>query len=131
MPVSILTLDLKDARAVAPYRRHHAAVWPEVLRSLRRVGVRNMEIYALGRRLVMVLETRPGFDPARDFARHRASDPRCQEWEDLMSAYQQAPPGAPPRTLWTPMENVFSLRTQLTALSRRRPRSRTTAAKRR
>jgi L-rhamnose mutarotase len=113
MPATILTLDLKDARAARAYRRHHAAVWPEVLRSLRRVGVREMEIFALGRRLVMVLETRPGFDPARDFARHRASHPRCAEWEDLMKAYQQPPPGAPRGTLWTPMENVFSLRAQL------------------
>jgi L-rhamnose mutarotase len=115
MPVSILTLDLKDARAVRAYRKHHAAVWPEVLRSLRQVGVKDMEIFALGRRLVMVLETREGFDPARDFARHRASDPRCAEWEDLMKAYQQPPPGAPPRTLWAPMERIFSLRDQLRA----------------
>ena len=115
MPVTILTLDLKDARAVRAYRKHHAAVWPEVLRSLRRVGVKDMEIFALGRRLVMVLETKPGFDAARDFARHRASDPRCAEWEDLMKAYQQPPPGAPPRTVWAPMDRIFSLRDQLRA----------------
>jgi len=113
MPVSILTLDLKDARAVRAYRKHHAAVWPEVLRSLRRVGVKDMEIFALGRRLVMLLETREGFDPNRDFARHRAANPRCAEWEDLMKTYQQPAPGAPRGTLWAPMEHVFSLRRQL------------------
>jgi L-rhamnose mutarotase len=120
MPVSILTLDLKDARAARAYRKHHAAVWPEVLRSLRKVGVKEMEIFALGRRLVMVMETRPGFDAQRDFARHRASDPRCAEWEELMKGYQQAPPGAPRGALWTPMENIFSLRGQLRALKPRR-----------
>jgi L-rhamnose mutarotase len=118
----ILTLDLKDDPAlIALYRKHHAAVWPEVLLSLRRIGVRNMDIYALGRRLVMVLETAPGFDLTTDFALHRASDPRCEEWEELMKTLQQPPPGAPPGLMWTPMECVFSLSEQLSP-ERRRPR---------
>jgi len=117
--LTVLTLDLKDdAAAIAAYRRHHAAVWPEVLESLRKVGVRQMEIYALGRRLVMLMQTRPGFDAERDFARHNASHPRCAEWEALMKTFQQPPPGAPRGRLWTEMEPVFSLRGQLRARSR-------------
>lgn len=120
MSKSVLTLDLKDDPAlIAAYRRHHAAVWPEVLRSLRRVGVRTMDIYALGRRLVMLMDTAPRFDAERDFARHRASDPRCAEWEELMKTFQQPPPGAAPRQLWTPLTPIFSLRQQLAALSRK------------
>jgi L-rhamnose mutarotase len=116
MTLAVLTVDLKDdAKAIAAYRRYHAAVWPEVLASLLEIGVRSLEIYALGRRLVMLLETRPGFDAARDFARHAASDPRCAEWEELMKTFQQAPPGAGGGAgrLWTPMEEIFSLRSQL------------------
>jgi L-rhamnose mutarotase len=120
MPVSILTLDLKNRRVVAAYRKHHAAVWPEVLRSLRRVGVIDMEIFALGRRLVMVLDTKPGFNAKRDFARHRESHPRVREWEKLMAGFQQAAPDAPRGALWAPMDHVFSLRNQLRALSKRR-----------
>jgi L-rhamnose mutarotase len=126
---TLLTLDLKDDPAmVEAYRKHHAAVWPEVLKSLRRVGVREMEIFALGRRLVMLMETEPGFDAERDFARHNSSHPRCGEWEALMKTFQEpspgAPPGAPPGRLWTAMEPVFSLRRQLGALERRRPAKR-------
>jgi len=122
---SVLTLDLRDApELVAAYRQHHAAVWPEVLRSLRRVGVREMEIFALGRRLVMLLETAPGFDAERDFARHVASHPRCAEWEELMKAFQQPPPGAPAGRLWTEMERIFSLRSLLGGPARRARRSR-------
>ncbi len=118
---TLLTLDLKDDPAlIAAYRAHHAAAWPEVLKSLRRVGVREMDIYALGRRLVMVLETKEGFDAERDFARHNASHPRCAEWEALMKTFQTAPPGARPGRLWTEMEEVFSLRRQLAAAERRR-----------
>ena len=120
MTLTVLTLDLKDdAAAIAAYRKHHAAVWPEVSKSLRQVGVRKMDIYALGRRLVMLMETRPGFRAERDFARHRKSDPRCAEWEDLMKTFQQPPPGAPPGRLWTMMERIFSLGEQA---RRRRPR---------
>jgi L-rhamnose mutarotase len=107
----VLTLDLvDDAAGVAAYLSHHRAVWPEVQRSLRRVGIAAMDIYRLERRLVMVMDTRDGFDLRRGFAAHRASDPRCAEWEDLMKAFQRAPAGARPGQLWTPMARVFRLR---------------------
>ena len=123
MTLSVLTLDLKDDPAlIDAYRAHHSAVWPEVLRSLRRVGVRAMDIYALGRRLVMLMETRKGFDAKRDFARHRASDPRCAAWEDLMKTFQEPPPGAAAGELWTPLQPIFSLRAQLAALEPKRSR---------
>ena len=121
MTLQVLTLDLKDdPAAVRSYRKHHAAVWPEVLKSLRKVGVRRMEIYAFGRRLVMLMETRPGFDAKRDFERHAASHPRCAEWEALMKTFQQPPPGARRGSLWTPMEPIFSLQRQLRRRAKRR-----------
>ena len=107
----VLTLDLKDdPRAIQEYKAHHRAVWPEVQRSLRRVGVRTMDIYALGRRLTMVMDTRDDFDMKRSFAAHVRSDARCAEWEALMKTYQESPPGARPGELWTRMQRVFHLR---------------------
>ncbi len=124
MTLQVLTLDLKDdPAAIRAYRKHHAAAWPEVLKSLRKVGVRRMNIYALGRRLVMLMETRPGFDAKRDFARHAASHPRCAEWEALMKTFQAPPPGAPRGKLWTEMEEIFSLNRQLRPRARK-PRTR-------
>jgi L-rhamnose mutarotase len=123
MTLTVVTLDLRnDPAAIEAYRRHHAAVWPEVLKSLRKIGVRSMDIYALGRRLVMLLETKPGFDAERDFARHNASHPRCAEWEQLMKTFQEPPPGAPPGRLWTPMQEIFSLRRQLAKDGRKKRR---------
>jgi len=107
----VLTLDLKDDPAViAQYKAHHRRVWPEVQKSLRRVGVRAMDIYLLGRRLVMVMDKKEGFDRRRDFARHVASDLRCAQWEALMKTFQEPPPGARPGELWARMERVFHLR---------------------
>jgi len=106
----VLTLDLKDdPQGVEAYEKYHRAVWPEVVRSLRKVGVRAMDIYRLERRLVMVMDTKPGFDLRRSFAAHRASDPRCAEWEELMKTFQQPPPGARPGEMWARMEPVFHL----------------------
>jgi L-rhamnose mutarotase len=106
----VLTLDLRDdPRAVAEYEAHHRAVWPEVLASLRRIGIRAMDIYRLGRRLVMVMDTRDDFDRRKSFAAHVASDPRCAEWEALMKTYQQPPPGAQPGEVWALMQPVFHL----------------------
>jgi L-rhamnose mutarotase len=122
----VMTLDLKDdPRGIAAYRRHHRQIWPEVRDSLRRVGVLRMDIYQLERRLVMVMDTREGFDLKRSFAAHVASHPRCAEWEELMKTFQQAPPGARPEQLWTPMESIFHLeRRAARAPGRRERRSR-------
>jgi L-rhamnose mutarotase len=122
----VMTLDLKDdPRGIAAYRRYHRNIWPEVLDSLRRVGVLRMDIYQLERRLVMVMDTKEGFDLKRSFAAHVASHPRCAEWEELMKTFQHAPPGARPGRLWTPMKSIFHLEGRATrAPDTRRRRSR-------
>jgi L-rhamnose mutarotase len=106
---TVLAVDLKDdAQAIEIYREHHRRVWPEVLASLRQSGIHEMDIYLLGRRLVMVVETE-GQDFRRCFAAHRVSDPRVIEWEALMRSLQEPPPGTPPGDWWARMEPVFSL----------------------
>jgi L-rhamnose mutarotase len=106
----VLTLDLKDdPRGIAAYRKYHREIWPEVRRSLLRIGVRRLDIFALRRRLVMLLETCQDFDLVKSFAAHSASHPRCAEWERLMTGFQQPPPGAKRGQLWTEMEPIFRL----------------------
>lgn len=108
---TVLAVDLKDdAAAIETYKEHHRRVWPEVLASLRRAGVHDMDIYLLGRRLVMVVETE-GQDFRRCFAAHlnRMSHPRVTEWEALTRSLQESLPGAAPGEWWARMEPVFSL----------------------
>jgi L-rhamnose mutarotase len=106
---AVLTTDLKDDGAIVEsYRAHHQQVWPEVVTSLRRAGIRRMDIYILGRRLVMILET-DGRDFQQCMALHVASSPRVAEWESLMHSMQEAPPGGQHEKWWTVMEPVFSL----------------------
>jgi L-rhamnose mutarotase len=106
----VLTVDLRDdPAAIAAYRQHHRDVWPEVIDSLRQVGVQQMDIHLLGRRLVMIVEMRDGADYKHAFASHVASSPRVAEWERLMQSLQQPAPGAPSGEWWTVMEPVFRL----------------------
>ena len=107
---TVLAVDLKgDAATIETYKEHHRHVWPEVLASLRQAGIRDMDIYLLGNRLVMIVET-----VEQDFRRcfaahHRAAHPRVAEWETLMRSLQTPPPGAAAGEWWTVMEPVFSL----------------------
>jgi L-rhamnose mutarotase len=107
----VLTVDLRDdPDAVAAYRAHHAKAWPEVVASLRVAGVREMDIYLLGRRLVMILDLPDELDVPTVVARHLASaDPRVAEWERLMKALQERAPAAPDSEWWAAMEPVFRL----------------------
>lgn len=104
------TLDLKDGPdTIARYDEHHRAVWPQVQRGLRDIGIQHMRIWRLGRRLFMLMETIDTFDPNRDFARYMDSDPRIREWQELMASLQEPAPGAQPGELWANMELVFTL----------------------
>jgi L-rhamnose mutarotase len=104
------TLDLKDGPdVISTYDEHHRAVWPEVQRGLRDIGIERMRIWRLGQRLFMLMETIDAFDPDRDFARYIAGDPRIREWQELMASLQQPAPGAQPGELWANMQLVFEL----------------------
>jgi L-rhamnose mutarotase len=104
----VLAVDLKDDPAIVEaYVEHHRRVWPEVAGSLRTAGLRGMEIFLLGRRLVMVLEAEGDYRAM--FRQHAASHPRVAEWEALMKSMQEPSPGAGPGEWWAQMQPVFRL----------------------
>jgi L-rhamnose mutarotase len=122
----VLTVNVKDdPAAIQTYRDYHRRVWPEVLESLREVGVERMDIHMLGRRLVMILQLTDGLDFRRAFATHMASSPRVAEWERLMKSLQEPSPDAPAGEWWAVMEPVFHLEAQEPAIARAADRSRT------
>lgn len=107
-------LDLvDDPDRIAEYRRHHEKAWPEVVKGLRAIGITRMRIWLAGTRLFMTFEAPDGFEPDRDYQAY-AEDPRCDEWDRLMRAYQRRIPSADPADggWWTPMELVFDLEEQ-------------------
>ncbi len=107
-----LTLDLKDdPKLIAEYRRHHEKIWPEITRSIKDSGIENMEIYLLGTRMFMIMEVTDSFSFEAK-AKADQLNPKVQEWETLMSRFQQLLPQAKPGEKWLLMERVFKLEDQ-------------------
>jgi len=104
-----LTLDLKDdPQLIAEYKRYHQKIWPEITQSIKDAGIEDMEIYLLGTRMFMVLEVSEDFS----FDAKTSADqlnPKVQEWEKLMWAFQKPLPQAKPGEKWLLMERIFKL----------------------
>ena len=104
-----LTLLLKDdADVIDRYKRQHREAWPEVIGRLKEIGITEMKIYLIGRRLFMFMEAVDGFDPTRDFPR-LSELARYREWDELMSSMQERVPEAKEGEWWAAMEEVFDL----------------------
>jgi L-rhamnose mutarotase len=104
-----LALDLKDDRGlIEEYKEHHRGVWPEIKQSIVSAGITDMQIYLLGNRLFMIMETEDSFSFEAKAAAD-AANPVVQRWEELMWKYQKPLPQARPGEKWILMEKIFSL----------------------
>ena len=66
------------------------------------------ELYLLGNRLFMIMETTDDFSFENKAAMDLANA-KVQEWENLMWKYQKALPMAKPGEKWILMDKIFSL----------------------
>ena len=106
----VQTIQIKDDPEIQrKYREYHDNAWPEVIESLREIGIDSLEIYLLGRRLVMVMETADDFDGEKQFAIHYNRSEKIREWEDMMKSFQEPVPESPGGDWWAPMERVFKM----------------------
>jgi len=107
----VQTMDLKDdEQLIAEYRRRHSKEesWQEIRDGIKEVGILDMQIFILGTRLVMIVETPLDFDWDSAMAR-LATLPRQQEWEDYMAMFQKCKEGATSDEKWQMMERMFYL----------------------
>ncbi len=105
-----LTLNLKnDPSVIETYKAYHREAWPEVIEALKAVGITKMNIYLLGCRLFMAMETIDTFDITRDFPRYLEENPKCKAWDELMRTFQEPVSEAQPDEWWARMEPVFEL----------------------
>lgn len=109
MPRYCLALDLKDDETlIAEYEKYHEKLHPEIDESIKNSGITNMEIYRVGNRLFMIMETTADFS-FEEKAAADAANPKVQEWENLMWTYQQALPMAKAGEKWMLMKQIFEL----------------------
>ena len=101
----VQTMELRDdPELIALYRKAHSReeVWREILDGIRQVGILEMEIYILGTRLVMIVETPLDFRWDEAMAR-LATLPR------QVARFQQCAEGATSAEKWQMMERMFRL----------------------
>jgi L-rhamnose mutarotase len=105
-----LALDLKDdPELIRGYEDYHRSVWPEVLGSIRKSGIEQMEIYRTDNRLFMVVDALDHFSFETKQTMDEANE-KVSDWERLMWKYQQALPGAKEGEKWRVMHKIFDLR---------------------
>lgn len=72
------------------YLKHHDNIWPEVAAGLRTAGVTQLTIFNVPgtRKLVMYITTSGNIDIEKALgpgSKYR-EDPKCKEWEEMMTA---------------------------------------------
>ena len=94
------------------YKRLHAAVWPDVLRTIEKCHIRNYSIYLRrledGRHYLFSYFEYTGSDFAADMAK-MAADPTTQRWWSFCEPCQQPLADRAPKEWWAGMEEVFHL----------------------
>ena len=102
-------LDLRpNPVLIAEYIRLHEEVWPEIQKSIRDAGVLDMQIYCLGDRLFMVMDTLDDFTLDSKAAMD-AANPKVIEWETLMGTFQHVDADGDPTRRWQQMDKIFQL----------------------
>ena len=89
------------------YKKHHAAVWPEVLEMIKKCNIQNYTIFHKDSMLYAYFEY-TGNDFDADMAK-MAADPKTQEWWSVMEPMQEPVPNSSKGEWWSNMEEVFHL----------------------
>ena len=95
------------------YRALHRpeAMWPEITRGMKEVGILDMEIYRYGSVVFMIMDTVPDFDHDRAM-QALANKPRQAEWEAYVSRFQETDARASARDKWQLLERVYEMEQQ-------------------
>ena len=84
---------------IESYIEAHRHVWPESQEGIRSVGILDMQIYRLERRVFMIMDTTDDFDFVKDNAR-LATLPRQAEWEAYVARFQGCDPSMTSTQKW-------------------------------
>ena len=91
------------------YRRHHAAVWPEMLDALQRAGWHNYSLFLGGDGLLVGYVECDDFDAVR--ARMALTDVNARWQAEMATLFEDTE--QPPDTGFVALEEIFNLDAQL------------------
>ncbi|MEC5166235.1 L-rhamnose mutarotase [Flavobacterium sp. PL11] len=105
-----LALDLvENEQLIAEYKEYHQNIWLEITKSIKDSGIEVLDIYCVGNRMCMIIEADETFSFDQK-SKMDATNPKVQEWEQLMWKFQKALPFAKPGEKWILMEKIFELK---------------------
>ncbi|MDR7210698.1 L-rhamnose mutarotase [Flavobacterium piscis] len=95
---------------IEAYKKAHAkgAAWPEITQGMKEVGIIDMEIYLLGTKLFMIMDTIADFDHDKAMS-ELTLKPRQSEWEAHMSQFQDSSAEATADQKWQLMEQIYKM----------------------
>ncbi|WP_406843931.1 L-rhamnose mutarotase [Flavobacterium soyae] len=101
---------LNDAALIETYKKAHAkgAAWPEITQGMKEVGIIDMEIYLMGTRLFMIMDTVADFNHDKAM-QELAAKPRQSEWEAHMAQFQDTSAEATANQKWQLMERIYEM----------------------
>ncbi len=101
---------LNDSALIEAYKKAHAkgAAWPEITQGMKEVGIIDMEIYLLGIKLFMIMDTAEDFDHDKAMT-ELALKPRQSEWEAHMSQFQNSSVAATADQKWQLMDRIYKM----------------------
>lgn len=103
---SAFVLKLKKGTR-AKYTEYHKHIWPEVMKAIRKTGIINYSIFISGDdTLFAYMEFPPGAS-MKLFVENLNKDPRCCEWENIMTDFQEPVTYAKNGEWWSGLEEIF------------------------
>ncbi|RXK52286.1 L-rhamnose mutarotase [Aquirufa rosea] len=105
----MLILDLKnESKLIETYENYHKNIPAHIAESIRASGIESMEIFRFENRLVMEIVAHDHFSFEKKQMMD-ASNSKVQEWEQLMSQFQQVIPGTSKGQKWVLTKRIFKL----------------------
>ena len=101
------------AEGIETYKAWHRAGGPPaaVTAAIRADDIRELEIYLVGDRMVLIMEQGPNFDPIAKAARDD-NNRDVEAWDALMRTFQKPLPFGPQGSTWLEMERIYALSEQ-------------------
>ena len=99
-----------DKELIKNYIKVHSPseFWPEIAQGMREVGILNMELYIMGTRLFMIMDTITNFDHEKAM-QELATKPRQAEWEAYVSKFQHIEGEITGTEKWHLVDRIFHM----------------------
>ena len=95
------------AERLEEYRRHHAAVWPEMLDALRASGWHNYSLFVRDDGLLFGYFETP--DSLQESQARMAATEVNTRWQEFMAPYFESPSNARPDEMFLELSEIFHL----------------------